>query len=88
MTRPVSASFHHHGQPATEARLEVRHWVPRERLLRALQGLGMGWGAAVLAVLVPALAACGPYPACGVELAYTPGQARRSQSYPDAAGVW
>lgn len=52
---PTHASFHYHGRPATEARLEVRHWNPRQRILRALQGLGMCWGAAVLAVLLPVL---------------------------------
>lgn len=53
--QPLRASFHYHGRPAAEARLEVRHWEPRERLLRALQALGMGWGAAVFAVLLPVL---------------------------------
>jgi len=53
--RSATASFHYHGRPATEAQLEVRHWGPRQRLMRALQGLGMCWGSAVLAVLLPVL---------------------------------
>ncbi len=53
--QPVTGSFHYHGRPVTPAQLEVRHWDSRQRLSRALQGLGMCWGAAVLAVLLPVL---------------------------------
>ena len=51
----VAASFLYHGKPAREAQLEIRQWSPRQRLIRALKGLGMCWGAALLAVLLPVL---------------------------------
>jgi len=53
--QPVTASFRYHGMPATPAQLEVRHWDPSQRFMRAFQGLGMCWLAAVLAVLLPVL---------------------------------
>lgn len=53
--QPVTASFRYHGRPATEAQLEVRHWDSRQRLMRAIKGLGICWGAALFAVLLPVL---------------------------------
>lgn len=52
---PVSVKILGDDGKETRGQVYVRTFPPRERIFRALKFLGLGWGAAVVAVFIPIL---------------------------------